>query len=53
MFWTIVIALIFVFWILPFLVSAIVAIAGWITEEFGCVGLIVAGIIILFLILIF
>lgn len=53
MFWTIVIALIFVFWILPLLFSVIVAVAGWLTEEFGCGGAIAVGIIILILILIF
>jgi len=53
MFWTIVIALIFVFWILPLLFSVIIAIAGWLVEEFGCGGAIAVGIIILLLILIF
>ena len=53
MFWTIVIALIFVFWILPTLLSLIVAFIGWLIEELGCGGATAVGVIILVLILIF
>ena len=53
MIWTIVIALIFVFWILPMLFTLVVGLIGWLVEELGCGGATVVGIVILILVLIF
>lgn len=53
MLWTIVIALIFVFWILPMVLTMVGAFFSWLAEELGCGGAIFVGIVILILILIF
>ena len=53
MFWTIVGALIFVFWVLPMVLTMVGAFIGWLLEELGCGGTVVVVLVILFLILIF
>lgn len=53
MFWTIVVALILVFWVLPMLFSMVAALIAWLVEELGCGGTIFLVVIILILILLF
>jgi hypothetical protein len=47
MFWEIVAALVFVFFILPLIAGLLISITNWLIENLGCVGTVVLIVILL------
>jgi len=53
MFWEIVAALVFVFFILPLIAGLLISITNWLIENLGCLGSVAVVLVILLLIIIF